>query len=118
LLLGRVEERRQILRRFADCFRDYRNPARIEHTVEELVAQRVYAIALGYEDVNDHDTLRFDPLLASLVGKSVPKGAQRSRGRDQGKGLAAGSSWRIPSSLRAIATSESRLRATRSTTSS
>lgn len=91
LLLGQVEARRQVLKRFAGCFRDYRDPARIEHTVEELVAQRVYAIALGYEDVNDHDTLRFDPLLASLVGKVDPKGAKRSRARDEGKGLAASS---------------------------
>jgi len=91
LLLGLVEERRRILHRFAGCFRDYRDPARIEHTVEELVAQRVYAIALGHEDVNDHDTLRLDPLLAALVGKADPKGAKRSRTRDEGKGLAASS---------------------------
>ena len=73
LLLGAVEERRQILKRLAGCFTDYRSPNRIEHTVEELVSQRVLAIALGYEDVNDHELLRLDPLLAALAGKADPK---------------------------------------------
>ena len=74
LLLGAVEERRGILKRLAGCFTDHRSPNRIEHTVEELVSQRVLAIALGYEDVNDHEQLRLDPLLAALSGKSDPKG--------------------------------------------
>ena len=73
LLLGAVEERRSILKRLAGCFTDHRSPNRIEHTVEELVSQRVLAIALGYEDVNDHAELRLDPLLAALAGKSDPK---------------------------------------------
>jgi hypothetical protein len=47
-------------------------PSSIEHTVPELVAQRIYALALGYEDLNDHDQLRQDPLLAVLVGKEDP----------------------------------------------
>jgi len=74
LLLGAVEERRTILKRLAGCFTDHRSPNRIDHTVEELVSQRVLAIALGYEDVNDHEQLRLDPLLAALAGKSDPKG--------------------------------------------
>ena len=65
LLLREVEERCGIIRQFSECFRDYRNPARIEHRVDTLVAQRVYGIALGYEDLNDHDDLRVDPLLAA-----------------------------------------------------
>lgn len=73
LLLGSLEERREILKRLADCFTDYRSPNRIEHTVGELISQRVLAIALGYEDVNDHEFLRLDPLLAALSGKSEPK---------------------------------------------
>jgi len=73
LLLGAVEERRSILKRLAGCFKDHRSPKRIEHTVEELVTQRVLAIALGYEDVNDHKELRLDPLLAALAGKTDPK---------------------------------------------
>lgn len=73
VLLGAVEERREILRRLAGCFTDHRSPSRIEHTVQELVSQRVLAIALGYEDVNDHDELRLDPLLTALSGKADPK---------------------------------------------
>ena len=74
LLLREVEKRVGIVRQFAACFRDYRNADLIEHTVEELVAQRVYGLALGYEDLNDHEELRKDPLLAVLVEKSDPVG--------------------------------------------
>ena len=74
LLLREVEKRIGIVRQFAACFRDYRNADLIEHTVEELVAQRVYGLALGYEDLNDHEELRNDPLLAVLVEKSDPEG--------------------------------------------
>src|SRR6202795_4548619 len=70
LLLREVEKRVGILRQFAACFTDYRNADLIEHRVEELVAQRVYGLALGYEDLNDHEELRSDPLLAVLVEKS------------------------------------------------
>jgi hypothetical protein len=61
---------------------------RVEHPVKELVAQRVYALALGYEDLNDHDQLRRDPLLAVLAEKADPRGENRARERDQGKALA------------------------------
>ncbi len=74
LLLREVEKRIGIVRQFAACFQDYRHADRIEHTVEELVAQRVYGLALGYEDLNDHEELRKDPLLAVLVEKSDPEG--------------------------------------------
>ena len=72
LLLREVEKRIGILRQFAGCFTDYRNPDLIEHKVEEMVAQRVYGLALGYEDLNDHEELRNDPLLAVLVEKADP----------------------------------------------
>ncbi len=88
LLLREVEERRRIIGRFAKCFTDYRDARTVEHTVNELVAQRVYGIALGYEDLNDHDNLRHDPLLAVLVGKEDPSGESRARERDRGKALA------------------------------
>ena len=72
LLLKRVEQAPGILRQFAACFTDHRDPDLIDHTLYELIAQRVYALALGYEDLNDHDVLRHDLLLAALVGKKDP----------------------------------------------
>jgi len=88
LLLREVEAKTGILRRFAACFTDHRDPERVEHTVGELIAQRVFALALGYEDLNDHDALRHDPLLAILVGKADPTGQDRRRRKDRGKSLA------------------------------
>jgi len=88
LLLREVEARTGILRRFATCFSDHRDLERVEHSVGELVAQRVLALALGYEDLNDHDALRYDPLLAVLVGKADPTGQDRRRREDRGKSLA------------------------------
>ena len=70
LLLREVAERSGLIRRFAACFRDQRRPERIEHRVEELLAQRVLAQAQGYEDLNDHDTLRDDPLLAVAAARN------------------------------------------------
>jgi Transposase DDE domain group 1 len=72
LLLRQVERRADILGRLASCFTDQRDPLRIEHSVEQLVKQRVYGLALGYEDLNDHERLRRDPLLAVLSGKTEP----------------------------------------------
>jgi hypothetical protein len=88
LLLREVEKRTEIITQFASCFRDHRKAERIEHRVEELVAQRVYGLALGYEDLNDHDELRCDPLLGVLAEKADPSGESRARARDQGKALA------------------------------
>jgi len=88
LLLRECEAATGIIAQFASCFVDHRDPALIEHTVEQLVAQRTYALALGYEDLNDHDTLRHDPLLATLVGKLDPTGQSRKCEADRGKPLA------------------------------
>jgi hypothetical protein len=88
LLLREVEKRTGIIAQFAACFRDHRQVERIEHRVEELVGQRVYGLALGYEDWNDHEELRRDPLLGLLAEKADPTGASRARKRDQGKALA------------------------------
>jgi hypothetical protein len=88
LLLRKTEELTGIIRQFAACFVDHRDPELIEHPLEHLVAQRVYALALGYEDLNDHDDLRHDPLLATVVGKIDPTGQSRLRKRDKGKALA------------------------------
>jgi len=88
LLLSEVERRRGILRQFAACFQDQRNPAYVEHSVEELVRQRVLGLALAYEDLNDHEELRADPLLATVVGKADPTGNDRRQEQDRGKPLA------------------------------
>ncbi|MBV8677024.1 MAG: transposase, partial [Planctomycetaceae bacterium] len=88
LLLRKVEELSGIIRQLAACFTDHRNPDLIEHTVTDLVAQRVYGLALGYEDLDDHDDLCHDPLLAAVVGKLDPTGQARRRRRDRGKALA------------------------------
>jgi len=69
LLLGATDRVIGLTRRFATCFRDARNPALIEHDVATLVSQRIIGIALGYEDLIDHDELRHDPALAVLAGK-------------------------------------------------
>lgn len=88
LLAGKAEDRFKVIARFAECFTDYRDPEKIEHTVQHLVSQRVHALMLGYEDLIDHDELRKDVLLASLAGKQDPTGKNRSRKREQGVPLA------------------------------
>ena len=88
LLLREVEQRTQILRRLSQCFIDHRHPGRIEHSVESLVKQRVLGIALGYEDLNDHDELCRDSVLAMLSGCTDLTGAGRVRPSDRGKPLA------------------------------
>ncbi len=85
LLVREVDRRLHLTERLAACFSDHRRRDKIEHTVRELAAQRVYGLVLGYEDLNDHDQLRGDPLMAVLVGKAEPKGTDRRRVQDQGK---------------------------------
>jgi len=69
LLLGATDRAIDLIGRFAGCFRDHRCQELIEHRVVTLVGQRVFAIALGYEDLNDHDELRHDPIMAVLASK-------------------------------------------------
>lgn len=88
LLLREVDQRLHLTSRLAACFTDHRRQDKIEHGVQELVAQRVYGLALGYEDLNDHDQLRADPLLGVLVGKAEPKGTDRRKAADRGKACA------------------------------
>ena len=73
LLLGRLDRGLGLIRRMASCFTDRRDPRLLEHTVETLVGQRVFALAVGYEDLNDHDELRHDPLFHVLAGKLEAK---------------------------------------------
>jgi hypothetical protein len=69
LLLREADRKIGLLRRVADCFTDTRQPERVEHRLAEMLAQRIYGLALGYEDLHDHEQLRSDPLLALLAGK-------------------------------------------------
>jgi hypothetical protein len=70
LLLRETDRRLNLLARLAQCFEDTRDPVFVDHSVEQLVSQRVYGLALGYEDLNDHEQLRNDPVLRVLAGKS------------------------------------------------
>src|SRR5438094_9181975 len=73
LLLGAADRAINLVGRFAGCFHDERRAEYIEHEVATLVGQRVFAIALGYEDLNDHDELRHDPMMAVLAGKPAAR---------------------------------------------
>ena len=91
VLLREVDQRTGVMARVSACFEDHRNPASVEHGVRELVSQRIYGIALGYEDLNDHGELRSDALLSLLAGKGDVTGARRKRRRDRGHALASAS---------------------------
>ncbi len=67
-----IEERFGFVRQFAQCFDVYRSPRFAKYKVTELLLQRIMGIALGYEDFNDHENLRHDPLMAVLAGNSDP----------------------------------------------
>ena len=73
LLLRETERKINLLGRLAGCFRDDRNQEMVEHKLPEMLAQRIYGLALGYEDLNDHEQLRSDPLLGVLSGKRKPE---------------------------------------------
>ena len=72
LLLREIDAKYQFIHQFAECFVDHRSPLFTIHGLEELLAQRIFGIALGYEDLNDHEQLRHDPLMAVLAGKREP----------------------------------------------
>lgn len=88
LLLREVEQRFGIVRSFVGCFSDHRDPEQIEFSVSELLLQRMMGLALGYEDLNDHDDLCRDPLLALLAGRKDLTGRDRRDPKDRGKPLA------------------------------
>src|SRR4051795_3741165 len=69
-LLRQTDKRLNLLPRLAECFLDGRNQKQVEHPIEEMLAQRVYGLALGYEDVNDHEQLRTDPVFGILAGRA------------------------------------------------
>src|SRR3974377_890996 len=72
LLLGRVDRGLGLVRRFASCFIDRRDPRYVEHQIETLVGQRIFGLALGYEEREDHHERRKDPTFAVLAGKLSP----------------------------------------------
>lgn len=87
VLLRELETKCNFVGQFARCFTDHRDPDRIEHAVVDLLKQRIFGLCLGYEDLNDHDQLRHDPLLALMVGKKDPLGDTRT-GKNEGTPLA------------------------------
>ena len=89
VFLRGVDLKMGLLERLAGCFSDYRLPSLVEHKVGELLRQRIGALVLGYEDLNDHDRLRLDPLHALIAGKADVLGEDRLCEADKGKALAA-----------------------------
>ena len=89
LLLRQVDDHLQLTHSLALCFADQRHQAWVEHSVRQMLAQRIYGLALGYEDINDHQQVRRDPLLATACDKTDPLGAQRLHPADRGIALAA-----------------------------
>src|SRR5204863_9068206 len=68
-LLRQTDQRLNLLPRLAECFLDGRNQDQIKHSIQEMLSQRVYGLALGYEDINDHEQLRNDPVFGILAGR-------------------------------------------------
>lgn len=68
-LITEIDRKLQITPRLAVCFQDYRKPNRIDHSIESLIAQRIYGLIMGHEDLNDHEELRSDPMFALALGK-------------------------------------------------
>lgn len=89
VLLRQVDRSIGLTRGLAKCFADWRDQRFVEHSAEQLAAQRVYALVLGYEDLNDHADLRLDPLLAVAAEKIDPLGRDRRLDTDKGRALAA-----------------------------
>ncbi|HWY20900.1 MAG TPA: transposase [Candidatus Acidoferrum sp.] len=68
-LLRQTDQRLNLLPRLAECFLDGRNQEQVEHSIQEMLSQRIYGLALGYEDINDHEQLRHDPVFGILAGR-------------------------------------------------
>ena len=91
MLLRQANTMFDVTGRLSSCFTDHRDPNRVEHTVDTMIGQRVFALALGYQDINDHDDLRKDSALAMALGHRDLTGSDRSRQRDRGNPLAGSS---------------------------
>ncbi len=88
LLLSQINKGLGVSRKLAGCFSDSRDPDLVEHSVEELVSQRLISLALGYEDLNDHADLRRDALFAAVIGKEDVLGENRRQVKDRGAACA------------------------------
>ena len=88
-LLRQIDASLGLTRTLAGCFSDHRHPLFVEHSTQQLLAQRIYGLVLGYEDLNDHEQLRRDPVLAAACGKPDPLGQDRVNPDDRGMALAA-----------------------------
>jgi hypothetical protein len=91
LLLRQVDAHLGLTHELAQCFCDTREQVFVDHSVRELLAQRIFGLALGYEDLNDHDRLRLDPLLAAACNKADPLGQDRFNPAHRGIALAGAS---------------------------
>lgn len=94
LLLRQTDQRLNLLPRLAGCFLDHRRQDLVEHTVGEMLAQRIYGLALGYEDLNDHEQLRNDPLFGVLAGREETERSLAGKSTLNRLELGAGSSDR------------------------
>lgn len=88
ILVRELELKQNIVKRFSSCFNDYRDRSKTDFSVLELLKQRIFGIVHGYEDLSDHDDLRFDSLMAVSVGRKDPTGQDRKQKKDKGKSLA------------------------------
>src|SRR5690606_7931524 len=102
-LLRQLDAGLGLTRTLAGCFRDQRDQRFVDHSMRQLLAQRIYGLALGYEDLNDHEHLRRDPLLATACDKADPLGQDRFNPQDRGVALAA------PSTLNRLELSNNKL---------
>lgn len=91
IVLRDMNKHLKLSERLADCFVDLRNQRFVDHKLRELVAQRVLGLCAGYEDLNDHNSLRLDPLVAVAAGKAGPAGTERVGKENKGKALAGAS---------------------------
>ena len=88
LLLREMDRRGRLCERLAGCFTDFRDAQFVEHELPVMLRQRILGLALGYEDINDHDRLRHDPLLAAVCGRADVLGEERHMEADRGRPLA------------------------------
>lgn len=88
LLLREVDQKLGFCQRLAKCFSDHRDARFVEHPLPQLLSQRIHGLALGYEDLNDQDELRHDPVFAATCGRDDLLGRERLHDEDKGKALA------------------------------